>query len=187
MSDKRRSFASIYVEEIDRNGRLLTMKRPFIAARTASLTLLLTGTLVLAQQPAPPAPQPAPTIPANAPHAADIQAARQVAEAWIQLLDVGEFDQAYQELGFTARRQITQEQWRQEMKNTREKHGPLESRIFQYPNYTTTLKNAPTGQYVVLNYLCTFTSHKTAPEIIVMAKNTSPTDTNWHVAGFSVE
>jgi hypothetical protein len=159
------------------------MKRSGFAT-LAVLPILLAATTAFAQQQTPPpAPTPAPAIAANAPHAADIQAARQAAEAWIQLLDDGKFDQAYLQMGMTAHRQISQQQWRDQLNATRARYGTLESRIFQYPNYTTTLKNAPPGQYVVLNYLCTFSSHLTSPETVVMTK----VGTGWMVAGFQVE
>ncbi len=169
------------------------MKKPDCFMKSLLVATLLPGSSVFALQQAPSpataqapgdpnASKPAPPIPADAPHAADIAAARQVAEAWIQLLDQGRFDEAYQQLGPTARRQISQAQWRQELKATREKSGKLDSRIFQYPNFTTTLRGAPAGNYVVLNYLCTFASHRSSPETIVMAKGAA----GWHVAGFSV-
>jgi hypothetical protein len=169
------------------------MKKTDLFATHLVLATLLSGSLASAQQ-APAAPaasaapadpnagKPAPPLPADAPHAADIAAARQVAEAWIQLLDQGRFDEAYQQMGPTARRQISQQQWREQLKATREKSGKLDSRIFQYPNFTTTLRGAPAGEYVVLNYLCTFASHRSSPETIVMAKGAA----GWHVAGFSV-
>jgi hypothetical protein len=168
-------------DESDRNERFPNMKKSGFVIQIVLPVLLLSAMTTFAQQQtaapaatqAPPAAS-APAIPADAPHAADIQAARQ---------DDGKFDQAYQQMGMTVHRQISQEQWKQQLKATRAKSGPLESRIFQYPNYTTTLKGAPAGQYVLLNYLCTFTSHRTTPETVVMAK----VSTGWIVAGFRVE
>ena len=129
-----------------------------------------------------PAPKPAPPIAANAPHAADIRAARQAAETWIALLDAGNFDQAYGLMGQAARAQITPDQWKAQLKASRTKYGKLASRTFQYTDYATTLKGAPPGQYVVLDYLCAFVSGKSAPETIVMAK----VHGQWQVAGFAV-
>lgn len=138
--------------------------------------------LLLVSVAIPQAPAPAPPVAPNAPHAAEISAARQAAEAWIQLLDQGKFDQAYQQLGPEAKK-ISQEQWREQLAATRRKYGKLDSRIFQDTDYTTTLRGAPAGQYVILDYLCTFVSHRSSPETVVMAK----TGTGWKVDGFSVE
>ncbi len=128
------------------------------------------------------APKAAPPIPANAPHAADIRAARQVAEAWIALLDAGKFDDAYSQMGQAARNQISVDQWKGQLKASRTKYGKLATRAFQYTDYATTLKGAPPGQYVVLDYLCTFASGQSAPETIVMSK----VNGTWQVAGFAV-
>ena len=128
------------------------------------------------------APKAAPQIAANAPHAADIRAARQVAEAWIALLDAGKFDDAYGQMGQAARGQISVEQWKAQLKASRTKYGKLTTRAFQYTDYATTLKNAPPGQYVVLDYLCSFVSGQSAPETLVMSKVNGV----WQVAGFAV-
>lgn len=162
----------------------ITPKLPRLVLPAA--LLLATNAFAQQQPPAPPSPNgpdavlPAHPIPPNAPHAADIRAARQVAEGWIQLLDQGKFDLAYQQMGQAARQQISEHQWKEQLKATRSRYGKLESRIFQNTDYATTLKGAPAGQYVILDYLCTFTSHQTSPETIVMAK----TADGWRVAGF---
>lgn len=158
--------------------------RPILLVISLSATATLFG-LQQAQQTSPAtlaAPKAAPPIPANAPHAADIRAARQVAEAWIALLDAGKFDDAYGQMGQTARNQISVEQWKTQLKASRAKYGKLTTRAFQYTDYATTLKNAPPGQYVVLDYLCAFESGQSAPETIVMSK----VNGNWQVAGFAV-
>jgi predicted membrane-bound mannosyltransferase len=162
---------------------------PFAARFTAAAMLLCASAAFSQQAPqppstnAPPPIQPAPPIPANAPHAADIKAARAAAEAWIQLLDSGRFDQAYEQMGQAARAQISQDEWKARLKTARARSGKLESRIFQNTDYTTQVKGAPVGQYVVLEYICTFATHDTARETIVMAKN----NMGWHVAGFAVD
>lgn len=167
----------------------LTYFRPVLLFISLSATATL---FALQQAPAPvssasqsavpAAPKAAPPIPANAPHAADIRAARQVAQAWIALLDAGKFDEAYEQMGQTARDQISTDQWKDQLKASRRKYGKLSSRNFQYTDYATTLKNAPPGQYVVLDYLCVFASGQSAPETIVMAK----VNGQWQVAGFAV-
>ncbi len=161
--------------------------RPILLVISLSATATLFALQQAPQAPpaatqAPVAPKAAPPIPANAPHAADIRAARQVAEAWIALLDAGKFDDAYGQMGQAARNQISVEQWKTQLKTSRTKYGKLTTRAFQYTDYATTLKGAPPGQYVVLDYLCTFVSGQSAPETIVMSK----VNGTWQVAGFAV-
>ncbi len=160
--------------------------------KTAFSSVVLSALLIAAQctfaQQSPPGPAqpnavaPVPAIPANPPHAAEVRGARAAADDWLKLLDAGNFDQAYQRMTVIPRTQITQSAWRDQMKAARARAGRLVSRTFQSFDFTTALKGAPVGEYVVIHYLLTFDTQHSALETVVMTR----TDNAWQVAGFSV-
>jgi hypothetical protein len=119
----------------------------------------------------------------NQAHAADIQAAQQVALAWIGLVDRGKYDDSWKQFAPVVQQQITKKQWKQQVKSTRKAYGALQSRTPRDANYATTLPGAPDGKYVVLEFDTTFANKQAARETCVLAQ----TNGAWKVAGYFLQ
>ena len=119
----------------------------------------------------------------NQAHAADIQAAQRVAQAWMGLMDRGKYDDSWKQFAPVVQQQITKKQWKQQVKSTRQPYGALQSRMPRAANYATTLPGAPDGKYVVLEFDTTFANKQAVRETCVLAQ----TNGVWKVAGYFLQ
>lgn len=114
---------------------------------------------------------------------AEQQTAQDTADVWIALIDSMEYAASWEGASAAFRQQVTQDQWEQGLQGALGPLGPLLSRAPQGREYTTTLPNAPEGEYVVITYGSSYAQLENAVETIVMVRNPAGV---WKPAGYYV-
>ncbi len=111
------------------------------------------------------------------------KAAVTAAEAWLSLVDSGQYEQSWTDAAEYFRNAIGQEQWAQSLKAIRPPLGQLISRDVTSAVYTTTLPGAPDGEYVVIQYKSSFGNKKSAVETVTPMLDQ---DGAWRVSGYFI-
>lgn len=93
----------------------------------------------------------APTAP-ETPMQSDEDAARQSVDAWLSLLDAGDFSAAYDATGSHFRESVTAGEFRNSMEERQALLGALESRTLASTQRLTTVPDAPPGDYFVFEF-----------------------------------
>lgn len=106
------------------------------------------------------------------------------AEAWLQTLDSGKAGQTWSESSASLRGLVTQAQWESALAQARTPLGALQARKLVSARYTTSLPNAPVGQYVIIEYASTFAQRAGVVETIVPMREA---DGSWKVSGYFVK
>ena len=96
----------------------------------------------------------APTTPVTPPGdtRSDEDAARQSVDAWLSLIDAGDFSEAYDAAGSLFRESVTAEEFRNSMEERLTLLGALESRTLSSTQRLTTIPDAPPGDYFVFEF-----------------------------------
>ena len=105
-----------------------------------------------------------PKQPASGPEAEE--AAIAAAEAWLAFVDSGQYAKSWDEAAQFLRNTLPKERWEPSLGTVRARCGKLVSRELMSKNFTTTLKGAPEGKYVVIQYRTRFEKKSVAVETI---------------------
>ena len=105
--------------------------------------------------------------------------AKGAAEAWLKIVDSGNYAQSWDAAANLMKTTIAKDQWQQILNTNRAPLGALISRKLTSAEYKQELPGAPAGQYVVLQYESNF-EHKSA--VIETAAPTLDQDGNWRVS-----
>jgi len=112
------------------------------------------------------------------------EAAVAASQAWLSLVDGGNYFGSWEEAAEYFRKAVTVEQWQRSMKAFREPLGGVVSRKLKFKQYTNSLPGAPDGEYVVIQYATSFENKKSAIETITPMLDK---DGNWRVSGYYVK
>ena len=139
--------------------------------RALRFTLLLLGALGCgARQPAPATAE------------SSTAAAQHVAAAWLALIDTGRDAESWSAAASLFRSRVSAAQWRESLRSARAPLGAVKKRQLRWAAHTTTLANAPQGDYVVIQYVTDFAEGR-AIETVVTARDT---DGAWRGAGYFI-
>lgn len=108
-------------------------------------------------------------------------AAVTAAEAWLSLVDAGEYAESWEEAAQVFKGGVTQEQWVQTMQTVREPLGKNISRELKSKRYQTSLPGAPDGEYVIIQFQASFENKTSAVETITPMLDK---DGKWRVSGY---
>jgi hypothetical protein len=138
-----------------------------------------------AQQPAAQQPNgqqaaPAQTAPRTDEHAAEEKLAESEALGFLKALDEGRYKESYDYTSNLIRSKMDSAQLAAELQKDRQPVGKLKTRKLLNMSYTTTLPNAPAGEYVVLQYQTDFEKKSAAVETMTMVFENG----YWRVAGW---
>lgn len=106
------------------------------------------------------------------------------AEQWLQTLDAGRIGQSWSESSASLRALVTQAQWEAGLRQARSPYGALQARKLVSARYTTTMPNAPAGEYVLIQYESTFAERAGVIETVVPMREA---DGSWKVSGYFVK
>lgn len=140
-----------------------------------ALLVLATGTAQAAPSHHPKAKAPSQPAPVKSP-------AVKAAEAWLALVDAGNYDKSWDTAAAAFKAQVTQAHWTQALQQVRAPQGAVKSRTFANIKYTKTVPGAPAGEYAVIQYSTAFAA-KPSVETIVM---THEQDGQWRVDGYFI-
>lgn len=106
------------------------------------------------------------------------------AEQWLQTLDAGKIGQSWTESSASLRGMVTQAQWEAALRQARSPLGAFQARKLVGARHTTSLPNAPAGEYVVIQYESTFAGRAGVAETVVPMREA---DGSWKVSGYFVK
>jgi hypothetical protein len=109
------------------------------------------------------------------------KAAVAAAEAWLSLVDEGDYAGSWDGAASFFKSAVGQAQWVQTMDTSRKPFGKNTSRKLISKSYSTTLPGAPDGEYVVIQFEASFENKPSAIETITPMKDT---DGKWRVSGY---
>jgi predicted transcriptional regulator len=111
------------------------------------------------------------------------QQATAAAEAWLELIDAGKYDDSWDVAAEYFKRVVKQEKWRDMAAAARGPLGPLLSREVKSAEHRTTLPGAPDGEYVVIQFATSFEHKKSAVETVTPMRDN---DGAWRVSGYFI-
>jgi hypothetical protein len=112
------------------------------------------------------------------------QKAVTAAKAWLALVDSGDYEKSWNTAAEYFQNAVAQQQWQESLTAARKPLGKVVSRQLKAKQYTTSLPDAPDGQYVVIQYETSFENKKSAVETITPMVNA---DGKWRVAGYYIK
>lgn len=109
--------------------------------------------------------------------------ALEVAEAWLAVVDSGDYAKSWDTAAAYFKGAITKEKWEQALEGVRPPLGKVLSRKVKAKQFATSLPGAPDGEYVVIQYETSFENKSTAVETVTPMKDE---DGKWRVSGYFV-
>jgi hypothetical protein len=121
---------------------------------------------------------------ARAANQAAVEQATKAAEAWLKLLDKGDYQACYQQASQIVKDHLSEDAFVHQFSAARKPLGAVVSRNLKVAQYATSLPGAPDGQYVVIQYDTSFANKKSATETVTpMLDN----DGKWHLSGYYIK
>lgn len=119
----------------------------------------------------------------TAPESGPVRDARVAAEQWLTLTDAGKYGESWDNAAQIFKNSVTRDKWTTELTSARTPLGAVTTRTLSGAGYSTSLPNAPAGEYVTLEYHTNFATKSGVVERIVMMRGT---DGVWRPAGYAV-
>jgi hypothetical protein len=105
------------------------------------------------------------------------------AEAWLALVDSGDYSKSWDAAAAYFRGAVTKEKWEEMLKGVRPPLGKVLSRKVKSKEYATSLPGAPDGEYVVIQFETSFENKNDAVETVTPMKDE---DGKWRVSGYFI-
>jgi len=115
---------------------------------------------------------------------AEERAAVEASEAWLALIDTDRFEDSWNAAAPVFQSALTAEMWVQQGQAVRQQVGEPRGRTLRTAEHTTSLPNAPAGEYVVVTYAGSFANVPEVREVVIMMRQP---DESWRVAGYFVQ
>ena len=109
-------------------------------------------------------------------------AAIAAADAWLALVDAGQYEASWLRSASLLRNAVSTEQWAESVNAARGAFGSFVSREVVSADFQTSLPGAPDGEYVVIRYRATFEKKQAALETVTPMRE----DSAWKVAGYYI-
>ena len=106
------------------------------------------------------------------------------ADAWLALMDAGEYGKAWEEAAEYLKRAVTREQWERSNNAFRKPLGKVVERKLRSIKLESSLPGAPDGEYVVIRYDTVFENKKKAVETVTPMLEK---DGKWKVSGHFIK
>jgi hypothetical protein len=112
------------------------------------------------------------------------QAAYKAADAWLALVDAGNYSKSWDQAAEFFRNAVPKQKWQMTSNALRKPLGKMLSRKLKSTRYTTTAPGAPDGEYVIIQYDTSFEHKKSAVETITPMLDK---DGTWRVSGYYIK
>ncbi len=112
------------------------------------------------------------------------EVAQTSADAWLAVVDSGNYAKSWDETAQSFKAAVTKEQWQSALDANRAPQGRVLSRKFKSATYAKNPPNAPEGEYFVILYDTSFEHKQGAVETVVP---TIDKDGNWRVSGYFIK
>jgi serine/threonine protein kinase len=118
------------------------------------------------------------------PQSAEEKAAVSAAQAWLSLIDQGDYSASWKEAEPLFQARVTEESWETTMASFRTPLGNLLSRKLKSAQRMTAMPGAPDGQYVVIQFQTSFANKKAASETVTVGPKR---DGTWKAGGYYIK
>lgn len=115
---------------------------------------------------------------------AEKTAAISAAQAWLSLIDSGNYSGSWNEASSYFRGAVTEQRWSASMEGFRKPLGELASRKIVKAQESSSLPGAPDGKYVVMSFKTAFKKKKSAIETVTFMVDS---DGKWRAAGYYIK
>jgi hypothetical protein len=112
------------------------------------------------------------------------KAAVESAQAWLELVDAGNYSQSWDEAAAYFKSAVSEADWEKAIQAVRPPLGKMVSRTIKSRQYMTSMAGAPDGEYVVIQYESTFENKAHAIETITPMRDK---DGKWRVSGYYIK
>jgi len=116
-------------------------------------------------------------------HAEDIDQATKMTDAWVKLIDQGNYSDAYDQTGDQFKKMVGKDAWVKQITPYRGALGPVNSRTLEKATYTDNIPGQPPSQYVIITYATSFKLKSDAHEEITTQKEG---DGVWRSLGYYI-
>jgi hypothetical protein len=123
-------------------------------------------------------------VPAQAWPADDAKDAQTAAQAWLKLVDSGDYKASWQESGAFFQGAMAAEKWSELIKGVRPPLGKVLSRKFVSATPRQTMPGAPDGKYYMLLFKTSFSNKKAAEERVTLIHEPGR---GWRVVGYLIK
>ena len=117
-------------------------------------------------------------------HADDEQAAVQIAETWLTLIDEGKYEESWDESSSMFKNSVTKEQWVETMEINRPPLGKVLQRNVKTTSYETNVPGKPDREHVAIQFQTKFENKAIGIETITPAKDS---DGVWRIWGYFIK
>jgi hypothetical protein len=104
-------------------------------------------------------------------------------QAWLALVDGGQYAQSWSEAASFFRGAVDSPTWEKQVAAVRGPLGKVQSRTVKSSTATTSVPNAPAGEYVIFQFETAFEHKPSAIETVTPMKDS---DGTWRVSGYYV-
>lgn len=111
-----------------------------------------------------------------------VSAAKQAAREWLALFDEAKYQETWENASSFFQSKISAEQWAARIKQSKKRRpvlDSLQSRSLAAARHTTSLPDAPDGEYVVVQYKATYGSEEWVDTVTLKKESDE-----WKVAGY---
>ncbi|HSY42901.1 MAG TPA: protein kinase [Candidatus Acidoferrum sp.] len=112
------------------------------------------------------------------------EAAVSVAEAWLTVVDNGNYDESWKESAPAFQNAVSEAKWEDSMNTFRKPLGNLLSRGLISAQPATQLPGAPEGEYVVIQFKTSFENNTSAVETVTVGPKLGD---DWKVSGYYIK
>lgn len=111
-------------------------------------------------------------------------AALEAAQAWLALVDAGDYEQSWETAAGYFKAAVGRDQWTQSMAAYRRPLGGVLSRVLRSATYMTVLPGAPDGHYLVIQFATSFENKRSGVETVTPMLDA---DGRWRVSGYYIK
>jgi hypothetical protein len=102
---------------------------------------------------------------------------------FLYLIDAGQYAESWQGAAKLMQEKVTQAEWVDKLTKARALSGELVERKEQSASYSTTAKDSPDGEYILLNYESRFQNAESVAEYVTVMLEGE----GWRVAGYFIQ
>jgi hypothetical protein len=114
----------------------------------------------------------------------DTVPAMAAAQAWVAMVDRGQYGASWEAASESFRGAIERVKWETTIESVRAPLGIVSSRKVRMANFTRMLPGAPPGEYVVVQFDTRFENRPLSTEIVTPVRDK---DGTWRVAGYFIK
>lgn len=152
--------------------------------RNALLTLLFAVALALVSACSPPSTNEENDVSTSAVTEGVDPAVLDAAEAWLAMVDAGDYQGSWEATGAMFREEVSAEQWHESMAQVREDMGAVTERRLHEHTLESVMPGVPEGEYMMLEYRSVFEKQPDGAELVVCTKDE---DGTWRVIGYFLQ